>query len=1012
MTQKVWFITLLFFVLSFQMLQARDSIHFDKIETNFPITDLIQDRDGFFWMAGTNGLYKYDGYSFKRYTAGQDSIVSNYLSGLFEDSEGLIWIASAKGINVYDKSTDRFTTYTHDPDDINSISSNIICETKSQAIQEDLNGKIWIGTENGLNRFDKDTQKFTHYHDLFVDNDIWSLFIDMDGFLWVGTVRGLHKFAPEKGTVLETYPTNLNEPDALHVSHIIALAEDNSGALWIGGRSGGLNCLPKGQRKFIHYFHDSGNKNSLSDNGITAIMIDKNDIIWISTFEGGLSLFDKKKESFTNFQYDPGKPDPEGIENNYLTDIYLSAQGMVWISSYGGILYQVDPDKYQLWFYGRDGIVNSFPDQITINKFQPPVFLTALTQNGKAIKTEQSLEYVKKIQLDYQNNFFEFEVAALNYRLPEMNMYRYKLEGVDKDWFESGTNRKGRYSGLPDGIHVLKVMGSNNDGLWSNKTIELKIIVMPPFWRTSWFKVCAGFLAILFLISFYFWRVWALEARSRIFEQQIKERIKELKFAKEKAEIDNQAKSVFLANMSHELRTPLNAILGLSRISANHSDISPDIAENLDIICRSGEHLLELINHVLDLSKLESGKMTLYENEFDLHALLDDLENMFRARANEKELKLHFVRKHDVPQFIKSDPRKIRQILINLMDNAIKFTKVGGLTIRVGVETENFYRSETHLCFEIEDTGSGIASDELNDIFKEFTQTHTGKTSQVGTGLGLAICKKFIQLMRGDITVKSELGKGTTFIFYIIVKYVEVVKNIRKNKHVVALAKGQPTYRILIADDQKDNRRLLVKLLSPFGFELREAGNGRDCITIWKEWQPQLIWMDIRMPEIDGYEATKMIRKLEKQRDNCFRTMQSIRKLEQENEKTTIIAITATAFEEDRAIAMSKGCDGFLRKPFQEEDIFKLLTRHLGVRFVYEEKPKKETIEINTLKSKVKNTLSDKLRKELAQATSNYDIVEMNRIIDIIQEHDKSIGDSLKKLANNFAYDDILRLLE
>jgi signal transduction histidine kinase/CheY-like chemotaxis protein len=485
----------------------------------------------------------------------------------------------------------------------------------------------------------------------------------------------------------------------------------------------------------------------------------------------------------------------------------------------------------------------------------------------------------------------------------------------------------------------------------------------------------------------------------------------ELKKAKEAAEAATVAKSEFLANMSHELRTPLNAIIGFSQLIARHPDIPAEIAENLGIVCRSGEHLLTLINQVLDLSKIEAGKTMLNEKDFDLNRLLDDLEDMFRLRAGEKNLQVMFERAPDLPRFVRTDEVKLRQVLINLLNNAVKFTTEGGVALRIGADQETGESMKplptSHsslLTFELEDTGPGIAADELDDLFEAFAQTQTGRDAQEGTGLGLPISRKFVQLMGGEISVSSEIGKGTTFVFDIRAKKADRDEaGPSSASHVVAPEPGQPRYRILVADDKADNRQLLLRLLEPIGVELREAVNGQEAAEVWKKWHPHLIWMDVRMPVADGYEATQIIRKAEKQNpDTGFRTV--------------IIAITASAFEEEQALALSEGCDGFLRKPFREADMFELMRRHLGLRFVYEAKSdasgKWTSGEKAVLNPADFAAIPAELLSHLERAVTICDIREIDRMIGMIREHDESLADTLAELADNFEYAEILSAIE
>ncbi|MEG4043296.1 ATP-binding protein [Microcoleus sp. Pol17_C1] len=529
-------------------------------------------------------------------------------------------------------------------------------------------------------------------------------------------------------------------------------------------------------------------------------------------------------------------------------------------------------------------------------------------------------------------------------------------------------------------------------------------------------------------------------------EQRVQERTAELAVAKDKAEVANQAKSTFLANMSHELRSPLNAIIGFSQLMTRSQTLSPEHQENISIIRLSGEHLLTLINNVLDLSKIESGRTTLNPHKIDLYRLLNDLEDMFQLKADDKHLQLVFDRSPDVPQYIEADELKLRQILINLLNNSLKFTEDGGVSVRVsqhllginqqdkggkvdnpetsknteitpsnGLKISQVSQSENQifvppndeaastssffLHFEVEDTGSGIATNELDAIFEPFVQTKTGKDSQEGTGLGLPISRKFVELMGGEMSVCSAVGKGTNFKFDIQVIAVDAadIESAKPTRNVIALAPNQHTYRILIVDDKPLNRQLLIKILHPLGFELKEANNGQEAIEIWDSWEPHLMWMDMRMPVMDGYEATKYIKSTIK------------------GQATAIIALTASVLEEERAVILSAGCDAFMRKPFREADIFDSMHKHIGVRYIYEDPGQtnlsaiKESDRAMSAADFVK--LPDSLVADLKLAILNADMDLIDTLIEQIRLKDAVTASAIATCIENFEYDKVLKLI-
>jgi PAS domain S-box-containing protein len=488
-----------------------------------------------------------------------------------------------------------------------------------------------------------------------------------------------------------------------------------------------------------------------------------------------------------------------------------------------------------------------------------------------------------------------------------------------------------------------------------------------------------------------------------------KEAEEELRQAIEAAEAANRAKSAFLANMSHELRTPLNAILGFAQLMERDPRLAADQRDSLETIRHSGEHLLTLINDVLEVSKIEAGRTALQPHDFDLYRLLADVESMFRLRAADKELQLLFDCQPSVPQYVRTDESKLRQVVINLLSNAIKFTQEGGVTVRIGYDDETTPR----LLFEVEDTGIGIDPGEVNDLFEPFVQASSRHSYHIqeGTGLGLTISQQFVHLMGGSISVQSELGHGSTFKFDVQIELAERsdVEVERPRRKVVGLEPGQQAadggpFRLLVVEDREANRRLLVKLLSsfgspPHGFEVREAVDGQQALEVWEEWAPHIIWMDMRMPVMDGYEATKRI------------------KATVRGQATVVVALTASAFEEDRVAILSHGCDDFVRKPFRESEILEKLETHLGVRFLYQELAtptvgeSSDTQRLRTLKSLLGDAPGEWVAAlQQAAAQADADLV-LGLVASIRAEHE-TLAEGLTILVHNFRFDTILALCQ
>ena len=416
-------------------------------------------------------------------------------------------------------------------------------------------------------------------------------------------------------------------------------------------------------------------------------------------------------------------------------------------------------------------------------------------------------------------------------------------------------------------------------------------------------------------------RLRALHHRAAMLEETVRERTAALRESEQRALAASRAKSAFLANMSHELRTPLNGVLGFAQLLARRKNRDAEDREGLEIIMKSGEHLLGLINDVLSLSKIEAGRVTIEQEAFDIATLMHDVENVLRVRAEEKNLRLvcELDRKAAaggdsvLPRAVVGDQGKLRQILINLAGNAVKFTTSGSVTLRVAW-------SEGRARFDVEDTGPGIAASELPRLFEPFTQTDSGQRTKEGTGLGLALSRDLARLMDGDITVMSEPGRGSSFTVEIALPEaaLQTIAEVKDRRRVVSLAAGQAPMRVLVVDDTALNRTVLTRLLEAVGFEVRAAAGGEEAVALWESWEPHFIWMDKRMPGVDGLEATRRIRARERDRH------------------VPIIALSASALEHERSDILAAGCDDFVAKPFRESMIFTKMREHLGIEYAYE----------------------------------------------------------------------------
>lgn len=1039
----------------------------DKL-TDDSVYSICEDHLGMLWISTTSaGLYRYDpktnslaNYSYNRFST--NSISSNAIWSMFIDKEGILWVGTDLGLNKANLKRQHFTTFTNNPSIKNSLSDDIV-----YAFCEDKLGTLWVGTSDGLNKYDPKTKGFVVYkHNpkslTSLSNDtVYAIYEDKLGTLWIGTSDGsLSKYDPK----IDGFVSYLSDPKAskkLTDIAITAISQDLTGVFWIGTFGKGVIKFDPQTDKITSYLNDPNNSNSLSHNRVFTLYSDKEGIIWIGTQGGGLNRFDPKTNTFTLYKNNPNQANSLGGDT--IMTIYQDSQDRLWVGAYeAGGLNKFDPktqsfktykktdglqnssvigiledSKNNLWlgtgsgiskfnpktekfinynsrdglledgfnlgayyksrkgemFFGSKGFNKFFPEEIIENSEISPVVITDFKvfdkpfQKATPILNSPNPNLIETIELSHTENYFSLEFALLSYSHSQKNRYSYKLEGVNEDWITFTDRRYVSYSNLDYGEYIFRVKAVSSDGVWNEAGKVVKIRLIAPPWRRWW-----AYSIYLLVFS----SIGLITVRARNKRLKSKQELLETKLRADAAEIANQAKSTFLANMSHELRTPLNAILGFTQIILRRNQLTDQENDYLKTIMRSGEHLLSLINDVLSISKIEAGKVELHKQTFNLYNLLNDITNIFSSHTVGKGL--DFVTEIDanLPKEVEGDEKKLRQVLINLLGNAVKFTNMGKVILRLSYKDSQAF-------FEVEDTGFGIAKDELEKLFNSFAQTSSGQQSKEGTGLGLFISQNLVRLMGGEITVVSVLGKGTKFSFDIKLPEIQTTTTPSTINKVIGLAKGQKDYRILVVDDRKENREVLNALLTSIGFTVREASNGKQAIEIWQDWQPSLIWMDIRMKIMDGYTATQKIRALENGSEK----------------RTVIIAMTASAFEQDHEGIYAVGCDNIVTKPYLESVIFEKLTQHLGVEFEYEVSlPNRfvkndqiinpDNIDIVASLALIPEKLLEQLKKTAVQGR----LGATERTIEQIGEHNKPLMMALQKMVKAYQVENLLQLIE
>jgi len=912
---------------------------------------ILEDSDGNLIFGTKEGILiidkktkSYKRILFSKYTKSTFTDFIEDIEETYENNEHIYWFATNGGLIKYNKTKNKVKLFKNTADS-NSISNDIIYD-----IVETDDGKFWLGTAFGLNLFDPKTEKNIRFLrdpkniNSICNNSIWSLYINKD-YLYVGTSNGLSIYNA-KTNMFQHFFSEKGNPTSLSNNSILSILIDMNENIWIGTFSG-FNQFYQEKGLFKHFKHIP----ELSNSTISNIIDDKKSNLWITT-EHGLAKFNYKNDSIKFYDKKDGLPSTL----SYINSAYKDPEGRIYFGTIKGA-FSFYPDSIQNNTFKPPVIITDikiYNNSVEINKHY----------KGSVILNKSTL-LTKEINLTYKHKIISFDFSALSYNNPEDNHYAYMMEGFEYEWNYSGRRNHVTYTNLPAGTYIFKVKASNNDRVWNNEYTKLKIHVTPPWWESNVFYIIC--ICVFILSAYLFIKIRESKAKQYkiMLERTIKERTKdlyesntqleenqielevkqeeitaqrdsieiqneelekhrnrldqlvqertaELEKAMKKAKESDHLKSAFLANMSHEIRTPMNAIVGFSSLLDDPEIGETSKQELISQIVHNSDTLLHLINDILDIAKIEANQLDINKKNYNLNDQLYKIIETFSEKKKilvnkDFELKLKLgAENSDVT--IYSDPFRVQQILTNLLDNAFKFTENGfvefGYVIKENIENPT-------IVFYVKDTGIGLSSEQQSEIFNRFTKFEDNKKKLYrGAGLGLAICKNISNLLGGDLGVRSESGKGSTFYFSIPYIRKADEKELIQNGSIEQLNYNWKNKSILIAEDEDGNYRFLEMSLAKTNAKLYRARNGIEAIELFQKKDLDLILMDIKMPKMDGLEATRRIRKID--------------------EKIPIIAQTAFAMENDQKMSIEAGCNDYLSKPIRKPKLLSVIKNYIS----------------------------------------------------------------------------------